>query len=161
MLDNLSHRGTLRLIKPVGRVDLEEILKAYFLHRQLCGQNDQSIHIPGIQPGLALPEVVLLAHPLSVVQTREQNQGNEGVSRQAPFSDLYLLGSVRALSARRSLARCYAAFGGAPRGRLEATAWLGTSLNGVDGCETMALAPQSGSWAAEPAGRGETVTWRS
>lgn len=93
MLDNLSHRGTLRLIKPVGRVDLEEILKAYFLHRQLCGQSDQSIHIPGIQPGLALPEVVLLAHLFSVVQTREQNQGNERVSSQARSPDLYVLGS--------------------------------------------------------------------
>jgi hypothetical protein len=80
VLDNFSHRGTLRLIKPVDRVDLEEILKAHFLHRQPCGQHDQSIHIPGIQPDLALPEVVLLTHLFSVVQTREQNQGTERVS---------------------------------------------------------------------------------
>lgn len=54
-----------------------------------------------------------------------------------------------------------AAFGGAPHGRLEAAAWLGTSLNGIDGSETLG----AGGGAAPVGGRafrtGKTVTRRS
>jgi len=68
----------------------------------------------------------------------------------------------RAVVEQTSVAIGYsAAFGGAPHGRLEAAAWLGTKLSGIGGCESM-NAGRLGSRPASDRDRDSgTVTWHS
>ena len=71
VLDDRADRGPLPLIEPVHGVDLREVIQRDLLDRQIGGQSDQAVNVPRIQPALARPEVVLLAHRLSLAQNTD------------------------------------------------------------------------------------------
>jgi hypothetical protein len=62
VIHNVPDSGPLELIEPVHRVDLVDVGEGYLLDREVAGQPDQAIDVPGVCALLAGPEVVLLAH---------------------------------------------------------------------------------------------------